>query len=152
MQIIKPATVMLITILISLVQSPVFAGCGVTIKANYKTPVTNNSNEPSRLKVYLYLISDAGRKSQVRTKLGTWAGLDKCDWSARTYEVGDAFTVACKLHLSCNKKRRYRLYVRAEDSMGISTGTAYIYYPSPSGWAEKGETTINFGDMGKIFN
>lgn len=123
------------------------AGCDVTLKGSYTTPVEGGVE----LLVYLNGIepsNDIGHKtSQVRVKLGTWYQIKGCTWSTRTYHPGDSFTVACTLDFGCGKDRRYRLYVRAQ-SNGIVVNDGFKYFPSEDGFTDK--TTIDFGDLGKV--
>lgn len=133
-----------------LVSSPsrAVAGCEVTLKGSYTTPVEGSA------KILVYLngtepSNTAGLKtSQVRVKLGTWYKIKGCTWSTRTYYPGDSFTVACTLDFGCGKDRRYRLYVRALDSADVVINDGFKYFPSEDGFTEK--TTIDFGDLGKV--
>ena len=124
------------------------AGCQVTLKGAYTTSVSGAS------KVLVYLNGSepdnaiGNKTSQVRIKLGTWNQIKGCTWSARTYYPGNSFSVACTLDFGCNSDRRYRLYVRAENSAGVVVNDGFDYFPSSDGWTES--TTVNFGDLGGI--
>ncbi len=124
------------------------AGCRVTLKGAYTTPVEGSE----KLLVYLNGTEPPNtgnnKTSQVRTKLGTWYKLKGCTWSTRSYRPGDSFTVACTLDFGCGAKRRYRLYVRAVTVNDIVVNDGYKYLPSEDDWTE--DVTIDFGDLGKI--
>lgn len=124
------------------------AGCKVTLKGDYTTPVANSA------KIFVYLngmrSSSGSNHSQVRAKLGTWYEIKGCSWSVRSFSPGDSFTVACSEDFACGD-RRYRLYVRAEDAAtGVLVNDGFKYFPSADGWSDK--TTIDFGDLGKFLN
>jgi hypothetical protein len=122
------------------------AGCQVTLKGAYTTPVSGAEH----IRVYLngFTADGSGNKtSQVRVKLGTWNRIKGCTWSIREHDPGESFTVACTLDLGCGQKRRYRLYVRAEDSSDVVINDGFDYFPSDDDWTES--TTINFGDLGR---
>jgi hypothetical protein len=140
-----------LAVLLGLLQATsAYAGCKVTLKGNYTTPVENNAN----ILVYLNGMEPSNtsgdKHSQVRAKLGTWYKIKGCTWSIRTYSPGDSFTVACSQDFGCGN-RRYRLYVRAEDAAtGVVINDGFKYYPSEEGWSDN--TTIDFGDLGKLLN
>lgn len=134
-------------LLLAIAPSRAAAGCGVTLKASYTTPVQGNAD------ILVYLNgsqpTNSDKSSQVRVKLGTWYKLKGCTWSTRTYRPGESFTVACTLDFGCGKDRRYRLYVRAVNAAtGVVINDGYKYYPSEDGFTE--HTTIDFGDLGKV--
>jgi hypothetical protein len=123
------------------------AGCRVTLKGAYTTPVAG----AEKLLVYLNGAAppnNGDKTSQVRVKVGTWYKIKGCTWSTREYRPGESFTVACTLDLGCGSKRRYRLYVRAVGTNDVVVNDGYKYLPSEDDWTES--TTVDFGDLGKI--
>lgn len=131
--------------------------CGITLRARYDTRVSMGAGLVGTdwLKLDLW-------NSRVRTLLGTWASLGpRCSVPKGTnfLKVNDFadFARACELDMGCNLRRRYRFLVcvprlfHLSESCDTAVHKVWTYYPSSTGWAERGETDIDLGDLGLLF-
>ncbi|MGH8503233.1 MAG: hypothetical protein ACREVE_12335 [Gammaproteobacteria bacterium] len=125
-------------LLATVVLRPAFAGCGITIKAENK----------SLKEIHIQL-----PYSEVRTRVGTWAGLMFGQRGCQG--VGDDYerwifkpktgyqSITCELDFGCNADRRYRF------RLFYSGNAIYEYYPSDDEFTER--TTIDLGNIGRHF-
>ena len=121
------------------------AGCGITIKANYSTPVKSGA-DVLQLRVLFGDYHASGNKSQSRIQGGAWAKLG--DAAIKTLSPGQNFTQASELSLGCNINHQYRVIVLAFKG-NTTISSAYKYYPSSSTYTTS--STIDLGDLGKLF-
>lgn len=117
-------------------------GCDVSIKAENKS-----------LKKITILFAE----SDVKTKTGTWSNIyygaqnrSRCNKKNLVVDAKSSTkTNSCEMDLGCNFQRRYRFKLKSVYEGKTSYYT--VYFPSSTGYADKGKTTINLGNIGRHF-
>jgi hypothetical protein len=120
------------------------AGCRVTFTGHYASPIGGAQRD------YFLAVDLPG---ETRTTPGPWTAHPPRPVTLA--QRGAAFSRTAELALGCDRRRQHRVRVRAYERvmggrwMQPKAGEAWLYYPSERGWT--GDTTIDLGDLARLF-